>query len=290
MEKYYTIGSISKICNISTKTLRYYDRIKLLEPEQRDEDTGYRYYSKRQLTAILIIRRFRNLGFSIQEIKEAIENPSLDNLKRIIKSKENEYKKKIKVLEAQKSACSVAYERILNGERIYDAQEVCVDGDISNKIKIEHVTEGKLFFSRKIMKQYVNSDLSLSRWIDIYEKCTENGIAMTSSILVTYHTIPLDQFLLKDCDVEFGVLVNPEHISKVDPDNIRDWGGFEACTAFHIGKYEKIMNCHIAMLQWINSNGYEVAGPISEEFIISPLDAYNENEHVTKVIIPIKRS
>lgn len=290
MEKYYTIGSISKLCNVTTKTLRYYDRIKLLEPEYRDEETGYRYYSKRQLNAILIIRRLRNLGFSIQEIKDTIDNPSLDNLKRVIKNREEEYEREIKVLVAQKSACSVVYERILKGERIYEEHSANINNDCSHKIKIEKINGGKLLFSRKIMKQYVNSDVSLSRWIDIYEKCTENGISMNSSIIVTYHTSPLDQFLLKDCDVEFGVLVNPENVKKIKSDNIRDWGKFDACTAYHIGNYENIMSCHVTMLQWINSNGYEVDGPVCEEFIISPLDVYNEDEHVTKVIIPIKKS
>lgn len=292
MKNYYSIGTISKICNISTKTLRYYDKIGILVPEFRDADTGYRYYSKKQLTAILIIRRLRNYGFSIQEIKETISDPSLDNIKNILSKKIEEYDLNINILEAQKSLCSVAINRIKNGEKIFNlfkSDELNEENEI-HEIKIEKIKNANLYFSRKIMKQYVNSEVSLSRWIDIYEKCTENGISMTSSIIVTYFTRPLDQFLLKDCDVEFGVLVDSNDICKINIDNLRAWGDFEACTSYYIGKYENIMKRHIEMLKWININGYEVDGPVSEEFIISPLDVYNEDEHVTKIIIPVKKT
>lgn len=42
---FYQIGEVSKLCNISIKTLRYYDEIELLIPEKIDTYSGYRYYS-----------------------------------------------------------------------------------------------------------------------------------------------------------------------------------------------------------------------------------------------------
>ena len=42
-------------------------------------------------------------------------------------------------------------------------------------------------------------------------------------------------------------------------------------------------------MQWINKNQYKIVGPVSEEFIISPLDINNVNEHVTKIIIPVEK-
>ena len=49
------------------------------------------------------------------------------------------------------------------------------------------------------------------------------------------------------------------------------------------------MESHVRMIQWINKNDYEIAGPISEEFIVSPIDIDNEDEHITKIIIPVKK-
>lgn len=57
MSEYYSIGKISKKCNVTVKTLHYYDKIGLLKPEYRDESTNYRYYTKRQMIDVLVIRR-----------------------------------------------------------------------------------------------------------------------------------------------------------------------------------------------------------------------------------------
>ena len=45
----YKIGELSKLCNISVKTLRYYDAEGLLIPDEIDKFTGYRYYSASKL-------------------------------------------------------------------------------------------------------------------------------------------------------------------------------------------------------------------------------------------------
>ena len=49
MEKFYTIGETAKLANVTTETLRHYDRIGLISPCKTDEWTGYRYYSEREL-------------------------------------------------------------------------------------------------------------------------------------------------------------------------------------------------------------------------------------------------
>ena len=38
-----SIGEFSKICQVSAKTLRYYDEIGLLRPEEINPENGYRY-------------------------------------------------------------------------------------------------------------------------------------------------------------------------------------------------------------------------------------------------------
>lgn len=65
----YTIGEISKIVNISTDTLRYYDEIGLLKPVQIDTFSKYRYYSDDQVKYILLIMELKQYGFTLDEIK-----------------------------------------------------------------------------------------------------------------------------------------------------------------------------------------------------------------------------
>ncbi|MBP3370222.1 MAG: MerR family transcriptional regulator [Clostridia bacterium] len=63
------IGEFAKICGASTQTLRYYDAEGVLCADKIDNDTGYRYYD---ITAIEKYRKivfYKELGFSLDEIK-----------------------------------------------------------------------------------------------------------------------------------------------------------------------------------------------------------------------------
>ena len=289
MEEFYTIGKVSKLCNIATETLRYYDKIGLFCPDYRDNDTGYRYYTKESLNTLLIIRRLRNLGFSIEALKNTLETDSFDNLEKLIEEKSKQYDEQIQILQARKVACDIAITRFARAKRTKDIIKENKLSKIDFPIKVEYIEENPVVYSRKIMKKYIHSDITLSRWIDIYEKCTENGLEMMGSILVIFHSKPLDQFLAKDCDVEFAMQVSSLEAGRLDKRVTRAWGGFEAASSYYVGDYKEIMNKLVQMLQWINQNGYKVNGPIVEEFLISPLDVRNSDEHVTKIIIPIKK-
>ena len=63
------IGTFSKICQVSVKTLRYYDRIGILRPLKVDAFTGYRYYGREQLERMLFIQKLKRYGFSLEEIQ-----------------------------------------------------------------------------------------------------------------------------------------------------------------------------------------------------------------------------
>ncbi|MEK4228074.1 MerR family transcriptional regulator [Solibacillus sp. FSL H8-0538] len=71
MEKYYSIGEVAKLTNISIQTLRYYDQIELFKPSHVDPQTNYRYYKDSQLFYLDFIKSLKHLGTSLEEIKEA---------------------------------------------------------------------------------------------------------------------------------------------------------------------------------------------------------------------------
>lgn len=70
----YKIGDFSKKTGLSIRTLRYYNSIDLLIPAEIDLFTGYRYYSDKQLEKVKIINELKDVGFSLEEIKENWDN------------------------------------------------------------------------------------------------------------------------------------------------------------------------------------------------------------------------
>jgi DNA-binding transcriptional MerR regulator len=67
------IGEFAKISHVPTKTLRYYDRIGLFEPHYVDPSTNYRYYSPDQLPRITRILTLKELGLSLEQISQLLE-------------------------------------------------------------------------------------------------------------------------------------------------------------------------------------------------------------------------
>jgi len=71
----FTIGQFSKICRVTTKTLRHYDEIDLLKPVRVDPLTQYRYYSAEQIDDFRRIALLKELGFSLDAVKRLLEQP-----------------------------------------------------------------------------------------------------------------------------------------------------------------------------------------------------------------------
>ena len=80
----YRIGEFSEKNKVSIKTLRYYDEIGLFKPQITDELTGYRYYDESQEKDLVHIMKLKDMGFSLEEIKNIINN---DNEEKIIEDK-----------------------------------------------------------------------------------------------------------------------------------------------------------------------------------------------------------
>ena len=51
-EQLYTIGEVSKICNVSRKALRFYDKIGIIRPDKISEENGYRFYSRETVRCV----------------------------------------------------------------------------------------------------------------------------------------------------------------------------------------------------------------------------------------------
>ncbi|MFS0836461.1 MerR family transcriptional regulator [Paenibacillus sp. 1P03SA] len=69
----YSIGQLAKKTNISIRTLRYYDEIGLLKPA-KVADSGYRYYSGREVKLLRHIAALKELGFTLNAIKKMLSS------------------------------------------------------------------------------------------------------------------------------------------------------------------------------------------------------------------------
>lgn len=79
----YTIGDILKIMNITEGSIRNYEKKGLIKSE-RNANNKYRYYSYRDLNRIASVRKYRNLGLSLDKIKNLLISDNISDTQSIL--------------------------------------------------------------------------------------------------------------------------------------------------------------------------------------------------------------
>ena len=82
-----TISQVAELTGISTRTLQYYDEIRLLKPSELTE-SGYRLYNDEALQKLQQILFFKELGFKLKEIKEILQKPDFGRINAFKRQKE----------------------------------------------------------------------------------------------------------------------------------------------------------------------------------------------------------
>lgn len=65
--EYLTIGALAKLCNVTVRTLRYYEEMDLIGPVKRSSGQ-YRLYNHHSLKRVSAILALQGLNFSLEEI------------------------------------------------------------------------------------------------------------------------------------------------------------------------------------------------------------------------------
>ncbi|MBT2268182.1 MerR family transcriptional regulator [Rhodococcus erythropolis] len=67
------IGQVAERTELSIKTIRHYDDVGLVTPSERSAG-GFRLYTEADVQRLLVIRRMKPLGFSLEEMKQLLDS------------------------------------------------------------------------------------------------------------------------------------------------------------------------------------------------------------------------
>ncbi|SER05460.1 MerR family transcriptional regulator [Piscibacillus halophilus] len=100
----YQVKEVSELSGVSVRTLHHYDNIGLLQPS-KVADNGYRYYNDENLKQLQQILFFKELDFSLNQIKEIMDDPefnqkeTLMNQRHLLEKKKHRLEKLINTID-----------------------------------------------------------------------------------------------------------------------------------------------------------------------------------------------
>lgn len=71
------IGELAERTALSLRTIRHYDEVGILTPSGRTEG-GFRLYTEDDFTRLMLIRRMKPLGYSLEQMGELLRTIDLD--------------------------------------------------------------------------------------------------------------------------------------------------------------------------------------------------------------------
>lgn len=264
-----TIGQFSKICSVSIKTLRYYDKVDLLKPAKVDKWTGYRYYDELQLNDMLIINRLKRYGFSLIEIKSFLSTQD----KRVLCLKLKEKEKNIEFdIDNKKMLLNELKSIIKNFERTGKIM------DLKNKYNIITTTRNDtaILSSRQNM-----SVEDFGKYYGLlFTKIARNKINTLGEVIAIYHDKEFDE---NNSDIEVAIAVkDAENATRILK------GGLCASTV-HKGAYANLPEAYASIVKWIEENNYKIAAPPYEIYRKSHIDNIPADEWETDIYFPVSK-
>ena len=271
----FKIGDFSKLCQVSIKTLRYYDELGLLKPVSVDRFTGYRFYSADQLPRLNRLLGLKELGLSLEEVG-ALLNDDLPaaQLRGMWRLKQIEARERVHE-EQDRLARVEARLRQIEEEGKMPTYEVVV-----KKIPALRVAS-----VRGIIPTYSRQD---QLWGELEPYLGQNGVRPSGPCLALYYDT---EFKEHDVDAEVcepigANLRGNERIQVYDLPAIDTMA-----VVVHKGAFNALSPAYTAVMQWIQANGYRVCGP-SREIYVHTSDPVRQDDpsYVTEIQIPVEKA
>lgn len=152
----YTVQKLGKIAGISTRTLRYYDEIGILKPA-RMNSSGYRIYGKHEVARLQQILFYRELGVSLEDIKDIVNVPSFDGIKAL-----KEHREKLRAKQVQLSLLIANVEKSISEA---EGRITMADTEKFAGFKQNLIQENEEKYGREIREKYGNEQAEKSNEI-----------------------------------------------------------------------------------------------------------------------------
>jgi len=266
------IGEFSRLCHVTVRALRHYEEIRLLVPEIVDRWTGYRYYSVGQLQKMQGIMGLKEMGFSLEEIRDLYEEdthiPSVEALEQKIATCESELQR-LKTRRTKLKTMIASYKKKEKMEKIF----------------IETLPAIIVASHRTVIPSYNDLGRLCCEVIGpemarLGCECLEPGYC---------YTVEHGGYKPNDIDIEYCEQVaakgNDSGIIK-----FKDVPEVPCAVCMKVyGPYDRLRQNYIDLFSWMEKEGYEVTGDPRACYIDGVWNQEDPENWLTVIQVPVKK-
>lgn len=276
-EQLFSIGNAANLCGVSSKALRYYESLELIQPKLVSKENGYRYYDKETLLLIPIIKYYQQVGLDLKHVKKLISLTVCNNHYHFLTASREEIKAKRDELLISLASVDDWLQLIIEGEMCLQNQNQLQAGLPSQVVSLKYYCEEKSYCQLEQLYRYnykesiinlewtkylKNKQLEVSGPVILkYDSYQEKMTGQARSLTILQHCFP----------------ESPEFSS---------FGGFMALSCYHIGPLEKIEETYQKIVDYAELCQYTLKSECYERHVIDYWVTKNDEEFVTEIIIP----
>lgn len=259
-----TISEFARYTGIKRDNLIFYDKIGLITPELRSEN-GYRYYTQHQLPTAVLVSSMRELGISIQTIKDYTDQRTPQKMMTLFEHQKQKIDADIQKLQQLRDIMAL----------YTDITAEALHKDIT-LIQVKYQPQEPVFFGSCLDETQLSSEENMNAF---YDYAANHGMALS---------YPLGVIFSKE-NLLSGNLESPQQFYfKVSqsPDQFKPAGNY--VIGYLQGAYSQTKSLYTRMLDFIASNHLVICGNAYEEYPLSEISVRNEDNYLIQVEIKVE--
>ncbi len=278
-----SIGDMAKLCGMTVKQLRHYDKIGLLKPVYIDPENSYRFYNKTQIFSKLIITNLKALNIPLEDIKKYMDTGDMNVIIDFYEKKLSKYNAEIMSITWARDNINKILENVKEAKQL---EETKYDFE---KIEVRTIEERKVLFERKTGVFNVHSLFLIGNSLQ--------KIGLKHSIPVQYAPILCFNSNYKEVimnpaqhhDYEFTVVLDKNISYDFDFSfikNIKE--GLFVCGVYQ-GNYKNSIARYEQIIKWVKDHNYKIVGPVYRKYLTYILQSKSLDKIVSEFQIPVKK-
>ena len=289
-----TIGGFAQIGQVSARTLRHYDDLGLLRPERVDASSGYRYYDVSQLARLHRLLALRDLGFSLEQIRDMLEDElSTEALRGMLRLRRAQVAQVVGEEQARLRRIEARLRSLERRDQMTLVQDVVVKK--TQPLRVVEASGIAPGFGTENL-QPVFSELYPRVIAHLQRAGVEPGLCVAWYNQDTDGTVTVHagfgvhaQVKTSDGDGVTGVEVSDTAATDSDGVTVHELPVIDVASVLYRGAMEDIGATYDGLMQWIDSSGYVLAGASRELYYEVCAPGGDPSSNVVEVQLPIRQ-